>query len=50
VGSNKWGKIKLPFKVPNPAFEPAIRHLLGLTEKEMRGILSGQTELPEHLR
>ena len=50
VGSNKWGKIKLPFKVPNPAFEPAIRHLLGLTEKELRGIMSGQMELPEHLR
>ena len=50
VGSNKWGKIALPFKVPNPAFEPAIRHLLGLTEKELRGILSGQIELPQHLR
>lgn len=50
VGSNKWGKISLPFKVPNPAFEPAIRHLLGLTEKELRAIMAGQMELPEHLR
>ena len=50
VGSNKWGKIPLPFKVPNPAFEPAIRHLLGLTEKEMREILAGRAELPAHLR
>lgn len=50
VGNNKWGKISLPFKVPNPAFEPAIRHLLGLTEKELRGIMSGQMELPDHLR
>lgn len=50
VGNNKWGKISLPFKVPNPAFEPAVRHLLGLTEKELRGIMSGQIELPEHLR
>jgi hypothetical protein len=50
VGNNKWGKISLPFKVPNPAFEPAVRHLLGLTEKELRGIMSGQTELPQHLR
>lgn len=50
VGNNKWGKISLPFKVPNPAFEPAVRHLLGLTEKELRGIMSGQMELPEHLR
>jgi len=50
VGNNKWGKISLPFKVPNPAFEPAVRHLLGLTEKELRGIMSGQMELPAHLR
>jgi DNA-directed RNA polymerase subunit beta len=50
VGNNKWGKISLPFHVPNPAFEGAIRHLLGLTEKELRGILSGEMELPEHLR
>jgi hypothetical protein len=50
VGNNKWGKISLPFKVPNPAFEPAVRHLLGLTEKELRGIMSGQMELPHNLR
>lgn len=50
VGSNKWGKIPLPFKVPNPSFEPAIRHLLGLTEKEMREILAGRAELPTNLR
>jgi len=50
VGNNKWGKIALPFKVPNPAFEPAVRHLLGLTEKELRGIMAGQVELPQHLR
>jgi DNA-directed RNA polymerase subunit beta len=50
VGNNKWGKVSLPFKVPNPAFEPAVRHLLGLTEKELRGIMSGQIELPQHLR
>lgn len=50
VGNNKWGKVSLPFKVPNPAFEPAVRHLLGLTEKELRGIMSGQMELPAHLR
>lgn len=50
VGSNKWGKIGLPFKVPNPAFESAIRNLTGLSEKELRAIMSGQMELPEHLR
>lgn len=49
VGNNKWGKIALPFHVPNPAFESSIRHLLGLTEKELRGVLSGEMELPKHL-
>jgi DNA-directed RNA polymerase subunit beta len=50
VGNNRWGKISLPFAVPNPAFETAIRHLLGLTEKDLRSILSGQMALPDHLR
>lgn len=50
VGNNKWGRVKLPFKVPNPAFETAIRHLLGLTQKELRAIMAGDMELPEHLR
>lgn len=50
VGNNKWGKIELPFQIPNPAFEGAIRHLLGLTEKELRGVLAGTMELPARLR
>lgn len=50
VGNNRWGKIKLPFKVPNPAFEEPVRHLLGLTKRELRAILAGEMELPEHLR
>jgi DNA-directed RNA polymerase subunit beta len=50
VGNNRWGKISIPFSVPNPAFESSIRHLLGLTEKDLRKILSGEMELPPHLR
>ena len=50
VGNNRWGKVALPFAVPNPAFEDSIRHLLGLTKKELRAIMSGDMELPEHLR
>jgi DNA-directed RNA polymerase subunit beta len=50
VGNNKWGRIKLPFAVPNPAFEDSVRKLLGLTEKEFRAILAGKQELPEHLQ
>ena len=49
VGNNKWGKISLPFHMPNPAFESSIRHVLGLTEKELRAILAGDMELPKHL-
>jgi DNA-directed RNA polymerase subunit beta len=50
VGSNKWGRIPLSEPVPNPAFESQIRQLLGLTEKEIRAILAGESELPDHLR
>ena len=50
MASNKWGKIELPFPTLNPAFESAARHLLGITEKDMREIIAGRKELPEHLR
>lgn len=50
VGSNKYGRIRLPVPVPNPSMEETIRKLLGVTEKQFRGILAGTTELPEHLR
>lgn len=50
VGANKWGRITLPHALPNPAMEPTIRKMLGLTEKELRAILAGEMELPEHLR
>lgn len=50
VGSNKWGRVRLNEPLPNPAFEPQIRHLLGLTEKQLRAIIAREMELPEHLR
>lgn len=50
VGNNGWGKISLPFKVPNPAYEDSIRVLLGLKKKEVEDIMNGVMELPEHLR
>jgi len=49
VGSNKWGKISLKERMPNPAFESQIRQLLGLTEKQLRSILAGEEDIPEHL-
>jgi hypothetical protein len=50
VASNRWGKIRLPHAIPNPAFEGHLMKLLGVTEKELRAIISGDMELPEHLR
>jgi hypothetical protein len=50
VAGQKWGRVRMPMPMPNPAFEETIRKLLGLTEKEMRAILAGDMELPEHLR
>jgi hypothetical protein len=49
AGANKWGVIKLPKAVPNPAFEESIRALTGLTKKEFQAVLAGEAELPEHL-
>jgi hypothetical protein len=50
TGSNSWGKIEMPFALPNPAFEGGIRSLLNLTQKQLREIIAGRMELPEELR
>lgn len=50
VGGNRWGRIPLPFPVPNPAFEDTIRHLLGMKKQELRDVMAGKLELPPHLR
>lgn len=47
VQNSRWGKITLDRPVPNPAYEEAIRSLLGLTKKQYRNILAGKEELPE---
>lgn len=48
VGGKKWGKIDLPEPLPNPAFEDAIRHLLGLKKEQLRDIIAGRAELPSN--
>lgn len=50
TAANRWGRIRLPHRLPNPAFEGPIMKLLGLKERELRAILAGEMELPEHLR
>ena len=49
TGANAWGKISLPFPVPNPAAEDSIRKLLGLTQKQFRAVMAGQMDMPAHL-
>jgi DNA-directed RNA polymerase subunit beta len=50
VGNNGWGKITLPHRYPNPAYEESVRTLLGLKKKDLQDILAGKMELPEYLR
>ncbi|MEG1542994.1 MAG: hypothetical protein RR382_00525 [Tannerellaceae bacterium] len=45
MGGKQWGKITLDEPLPNPAAESTIQTLLGLTNTEMRSVLSGQKEL-----
>jgi len=41
----KWGKITLNEPIPNPVFEDPVRKLLGLTDAQYRGVLSGKEQL-----
>ena len=50
VGAGKWGSIPLPHPLPLPPMEHSIRTLLGLTQQQLRDIIAGRAELPEHLR
>lgn len=42
VSTNKWGRIKLPFRIVNPVFEDHVRKAMGLTEKEYAALLRGE--------
>jgi DNA-directed RNA polymerase subunit beta len=44
VRDNKWGHITLPFPVINPAYEPTVKTLLGLTDKEYKELLHRKKE------
>lgn len=47
VALNKWGKISLPTKLPNPAFEAQIAQMLGIKVKDMRKVIAGEMTLEE---
>lgn len=49
VSGQKWGYVKLPEPVANPAYEDTIRHLLGLKMKDLQAILAGDMPLPPEL-
>jgi DNA-directed RNA polymerase subunit beta len=46
-GGNRWAKITLHEPMPNPIMEEPIRRVLGLTEKQFRGVLAGQEKLAD---
>ena len=41
VSNSGWSHIKLDHPVPSPIQEEPIRRLLGITEKQMRGVIAG---------
>jgi DNA-directed RNA polymerase subunit beta len=46
-GGNRWARIRLDNRIPNPAQEDSIRRLLGLTKKQFDAVMAGEMELPE---
>jgi DNA-directed RNA polymerase beta' subunit len=41
-GGERWSAIKLTEPLPNPVMEEPLRHMLRLTGKQFRGVLSGE--------
>jgi DNA-directed RNA polymerase subunit beta len=44
-GGRKWASVALHEPLPNPVMEEPIRRILGLTQKQFEGVLSGQHAL-----
>ena len=47
LNGEKWGRVKLPRPVINPAMEDTVRTMLGLTKKELEEVLAGRADLAE---
>jgi DNA-directed RNA polymerase beta subunit len=47
-GGNRWSYIKLTEPMPNPVMEEPIRRMLGLTQKQFQGVISGEHMLGKH--
>jgi hypothetical protein len=50
VTGDKWGRIRLPRPIINPAMEDGVRTLLGLTKQELDDVLAGRSQLPPQLK
>ena len=50
INGDRWGRVKLPRPVINPAMEDAARVMLGLTKNQLDDILMGRAELPDSLK
>ena len=44
-GGTRWAAIKLAEPLPNPVMEEPIRRVLGLTQKQFEGVISGDNNL-----
>jgi len=47
-GGNKWSYMKLHEPLPNPVMEEPIRKILGLTQKQFNGVMTGDHQLGKH--
>jgi len=47
-GGTRWSHIKLTEPMPNPVMEEPIRRMLGLTQKQFQGVISGEHKLGKH--
>lgn len=47
LNGERWGRIKLPRPVINPAMEDAVRTMLGLTKQQMEDVLAGRLSIEE---
>lgn len=47
LNGEKWGRIRLPRPVINPAMEEAVRAMLGLTKAQLEDVLAGRLSLDE---
>ena len=48
MGGDRFSHISLPTKLPQPVFEKQIRSILGITEKQLHQVITGQHSLGDY--